>query len=495
MELAPQKKQDWTTAASSMASAAAADIDKKGGGYSSSSPSSSIPSSPNSNVSFVSRPSSSVSKSSGTSAMTKTKTMTTTKSGWKRHAKGQVRATIAFSSPSSRQSTGKKLDRFFRWRPGEGNGDVRRNLSSADAHTRRVRIARAKGMDKSFVEQLTKDLKKEIMGPRRVHYMENCKRSMGAAVLRNQFVRFLHGKLSKAFFKWVSVAEENVPLKDIINMRTFIDQQHAKIGDLSDALTNSKNTVFELQSKNSVAYGEIEFTSKRLAEIESLLSGSKARLMFKWVKEIVHSRIRSSLRTWHTHVMSARKYEALVGRAVRRLLHRTLSRAFAGWHFKSKRQKRRRQMLQRAVAMFRSRLLGKSYFGWKSANDARKRQRNLLLRGVSRLKNRWAAKAFAQWTFIVLERKRRRQVLQRARAKWMDREKAGAFAGWRFFVLHRKRNRDILRRAGAKWMNRRLSKTWRRCPLIFFIFFLIFYCCYLLCFNSISSPFLFTFLT
>ncbi len=43
-------------------------------------------------------------------------------------------------------------------------GKTRTNLSSLEAHARRVRIARAKGMDKGFVEQLTKDLRKDIMG-------------------------------------------------------------------------------------------------------------------------------------------------------------------------------------------------------------------------------------------------------------------------------------------------------------------------------------------
>ena len=52
-------------------------------------------------------------------------------------------------------------DKYLKWNPGE-TGEAKRNVSSADGHARKARIARAKKDNPKLVAQLKKDLKYEL---------------------------------------------------------------------------------------------------------------------------------------------------------------------------------------------------------------------------------------------------------------------------------------------------------------------------------------------
>ena len=321
---------------------------------------------------------------------------------------------------------------------------------------------------------------------------------MSAAVLRNAFIRCLQSRVAKAFFKWISFAQDAMPLSDIVYMKDTLEEQSVSLVELEASLELAKKKIYELQEANGVAFGEAEFSSKRLAEIEAKLQDGKSLLMFKWIKQIVMSKLRSGFSTWTRYSFGKRRYLALVGRAARRLRHRVAAKAFFGWRDNVREIRRRKAMLRKALGMLKNRLLGKAYLGWKDNvaekgqwdkniflslhklsltksflqneqldtilhfHDNTVRKRALVARAAGRLKYRVAGKAFAKWRFEIAEKKRRRNLMVRTKARWSMRTQAAAFLGWKDKVDSVRRTREILKRSGAKWMHRRLAKAYFR---------------------------------
>ena len=194
---------------------------------------------------------------------------------------------------------------------------------------------------------------------------------MSAAVLRNAFIRCLQSRVSKAFFKWMSFAQDTMPLSDIVYMRETLEGQTIDLEALESNLEAANKKIYELQESMSVAFGDAELSSKRLAEIEASLNSARSRLLFKWIKQIVMSKARSGFLTWKRYSFGKRRYLALVGRAARRLRHRVACKAFFAWHDNVRKILRRKAMLRKALGMMKNRLVGKAYHGWK-ANVAEK---------------------------------------------------------------------------------------------------------------------------
>ena len=56
------------------------------------------------------------------------------------------------------------VSKFLKWNPSGDSKDPRRHMGSSEAHARRQRIARVRQKQPALVDQLMKDLKKEIGG-------------------------------------------------------------------------------------------------------------------------------------------------------------------------------------------------------------------------------------------------------------------------------------------------------------------------------------------
>ena len=92
--------------------------------------------------------------------------------------------------------------KFLKWNPSGDSKDPRRHMGSSEAHARRQRIARLRQKHPAMVDQLMKDLKKEI-GGRQGQTVEQMRRMMGAAATRSFLHRALFKRVAKAFYHWL----------------------------------------------------------------------------------------------------------------------------------------------------------------------------------------------------------------------------------------------------------------------------------------------------
>ena len=107
------------------------------------------------------------------------------------------------STQGSAVANNVNVSKFLKWNPSGDSKDPRRHMGSSEAHARRQRIARVRQKQPALVDQLMKDLKKEI-GGRQGQTVEQMRRiMMGAAATRSFLHRALFKRVAKAFYHWL----------------------------------------------------------------------------------------------------------------------------------------------------------------------------------------------------------------------------------------------------------------------------------------------------
>ena len=140
-------------------------------------------------------------------------------------------------------------DKYLKWNPGE-TGEAKRNVSSADGHARKARIARAKKDNPKLVAQLKKDLKYELESGSlsllsKLRSAETASRCLGAMVLRNFIMRALFRQMARAFYTLLCMGVDH---QHVAQLTTEIQVRDQKEEDDTEELDYLRNRVkaFEL---------------------------------------------------------------------------------------------------------------------------------------------------------------------------------------------------------------------------------------------------------
>ena len=140
-------------------------------------------------------------------------------------------------------------DKYLKWNPGE-TGEAKRNVSSADGHARKARIARAKKDNPKLVAQLKKDLKYELESGSlsllsKLRSAETASRCLGAMVLRNFIMRALFRQMARAFYTLLCMGVDH---QHVAQLTTEIQVRDQKEEDNTEELNYLRNRVkaFEL---------------------------------------------------------------------------------------------------------------------------------------------------------------------------------------------------------------------------------------------------------
>ena len=179
------------------------------------------------------------------------------------------------ASPKSPKRRASALaDKFLKWQGGKKGSQPRRHLSSADGHARRSRMARALRDHPQLVEQLRKDIKKEMQtgggssasAVSRMRNVEQMQRMMGAMAARSYLVRAMFKQKARAFYHWLC---DGVDHGHVAQLRQAVEEHREKA-------VHHEKTVKEVVEASADFEEEVIILRSRLAYYESASAASRA---------------------------------------------------------------------------------------------------------------------------------------------------------------------------------------------------------------------------
>ena len=182
-------------------------------------------------------------------------------------------------------------------------------MGSSEAHARRQRIARVRQKQPALVDQLMKDLKKEI-GGRQGQTVEQMRRMMGAAATRSFLHRALFKRVAKAFYHWLCggvdaslMGRLKTALKEEKEF-TLELEKHIKYQD--EQAEQDRLKAEKMEEEHGVAGNELnsklEFTHQNLEKMTRIVKKTRKKALRRILKKFIKRESKWGFKTWKRRV-------------------------------------------------------------------------------------------------------------------------------------------------------------------------------------------------
>ena len=296
------------------------------------------------------------------------------------------------------------VNKFIKWNPSGDKKDPRRHMGSSEAHARRQRIARERAKNPALVDQLLKDLKKEL-GGRQGQTVEQMRRMMGASATRSFLHRALFKRVAKAFYHWLCGGVDASlmgRLKQALDdEKDFTQQLEAEVKLQQEEQDELRAAQEELKLSHAAHGAEL---GGSLAELEEnyekvfyVIQKARKKIIKSIFKKFKRRESLWGLRRWKRRVFgNMGKYKKMM-RAATWFTNKHVRKTWRAWQIYLRiRHEERRKMLK-SSAFMHNKSLSVGFYRWGKLSARRQMMRKLLLAIFSKKVARVRSKAYKRW--------------------------------------------------------------------------------------------------